>query len=76
MDPSKIDDSFFRGYEELELEFEAEKTAALKDVIHGCLFRKLPHKGGPDKRVGNPLGKVLKLYFLIIRSYALNSTSK
>jgi DNA polymerase gamma 1 len=76
MDPSKIDDSFFRGYEELELEFEAEKTAALKDVIHGCLFRKLPHKGGPDKRVGNPLGKVLKLYFLIIRSHALNSTSK
>ena len=31
---------------------------AYDDVIKGCLFYRLPHRGGPDKRVGNPLSKV------------------
>lgn len=31
-----------------------------KDAVPGCLFFKLPHKDGPSKRVGNPLGKVCR----------------
>ncbi|CAG2166552.1 unnamed protein product [Oppiella nova] len=40
-----------------ETEMKSENTKAFDDVIKGCLFYKLPHKGGPDKRVGNPLSK-------------------
>lgn len=44
-----IDDN---NFEYLDLE------KCIKDVkIPGCLFFKLPHKDGPNKRVGNPLSK-------------------
>lgn len=32
--------------------------SGINDIIPGCTFFKLPHKNGPNKRVGNPLSKV------------------
>ncbi|XP_054169229.1 DNA polymerase subunit gamma-1-like [Oppia nitens] len=51
--------NFNESLEEIETynESKGETIKAYDDVIKGCLFYKLPHKGGPDKRVGNPLSK-------------------
>ncbi|CAG2105118.1 unnamed protein product [Medioppia subpectinata] len=53
-------DDIYETFAELETDIEMKNenmTKAYENVITGCLFYKLPHKGGPDKRVGNPLSK-------------------
>ena len=35
-----------------------KREDGIKGLVPGCLFYKLPHKDGPNRRVGNPLGKV------------------
>lgn len=54
---------FFEQLRSLVSELEADRinnsrSDGIKDIVPGCLFYKLPHKDGPTKRVGNPLGKV------------------
>ncbi|KAF7487784.1 DNA polymerase subunit gamma-1 [Sarcoptes scabiei] len=36
---------------------EKDIATGLHNIVPGCLFFKLPHKNGPNKRVGNPLSK-------------------
>lgn len=37
----------------------SQSSKGIPDLIKGCIFYRLPHREGPDKRVGNPLSKVL-----------------
>ncbi|XP_017477739.1 PREDICTED: DNA polymerase subunit gamma-1, mitochondrial-like [Rhagoletis zephyria] len=34
-----------------------KREEGIKGIVPGCLFFKLPHKDGPNRKVGNPLGK-------------------
>ena len=48
-----------KSEDDLMLSELQEQTKPSRNVVEGCLFYKLPHRGGPSKRVGNPLGKVI-----------------
>lgn len=53
-DPDWMDHELFD--ENISLEEDDNEHSAIK--MFGCKFYRLPHKSGPDNKVGNPLGKV------------------
>ncbi|XP_015791652.1 DNA polymerase subunit gamma-1 [Tetranychus urticae] len=57
-DPDWMDQELFE--ENISLEEDDNDRSAIK--MFGCKFFRLPHKSGPDNKVGNPLGKEFLRY--------------
>ena len=59
LNSKQVLDCFQNNLKGMQPKCKEESSKGISDLIKGCLFHRLPHREGPDKRVGNPLSKVL-----------------